>query len=174
MNKFSLVVLAALAAAATICELPAQAQDLGQGHRPAMMMAMSPCVMVATTAQRSAIRHDFQQHRQRLTADHRNLMDRRHALTQAILSGDSAQVKSQESAVMGAAQKLLEDQDAFEVAICQKLSPTQLSAAQKLFASLVSLHQKYHAQMQAAVQAAQRAGNPGAKSPVADMPQSEE
>ncbi|HLH75481.1 MAG TPA: hypothetical protein VKV28_01620 [Candidatus Binataceae bacterium] len=170
----SVLVVAVAVAAMTICELPTQAQDLGQEHRPPVMMAMSPCMMVATPAQRSSIHRDFQQHRQRLTADHRNLMDRRHALTQAILSGDSTKVKAQESAVMSAAQKLLQDQDAFEVAICQKLSPTQLSAAQKLFSTLVSLHQQFHSQMQKAVQSAQHAANPAVQSSGGQMPQSEQ
>jgi|GEM_PF-6520966 len=174
MNRFSLAVAVAVAAL-TICDLPARGQDLGQAHRaPAMMMAMSPCMMVATPAQRSSIRQNFQQHRQRLTADHHNLMDRRHALTQAILSGDSAKVKVQEHAVMTAAQKLLQDQDAFEVALCQKLNPTQLSAAQKLFATLVSLHQQFHSQMQAAIQTAQHTANPGAPSSGGRMPQSQQ
>lgn len=114
------------------------------GHHP--RSSAGPCMIVANSAQRSQIKKLFDQDKHTLMTDRVAVMKARKALTQAILAG-TKDLSKQETDVMNAEHKALQDRDAFAGKVCGVLSPKQLSAAASLYDKLGTLRQNFHKQM---------------------------
>jgi len=157
-NSGPWVLMTAVAMSGALMAATASAQVF---HHRNNWIGIAPCLAVANSTQRTAIRQQFAGNRQTLMTDRDNVMKARQALTSAILSGPNPNLSSEESAVISAEQQLLHDQDAFEVAACGQLSSKQLSAAKTLHETVLNVHENARQQIHKAFQAAQSAAGNG-------------